>query len=144
MTTGFRLRRSQGLAGEGGFKAACKSRCKVATPDKHDLEVRVGQKESADPIPVCYCFDISVTDLRKSITAAGETDIPAMITAQIRAGHCACEVKNPQGSCRLGNVSKALNQIRFEAASTTLYSDFRYSISSRFSWSVSFKPSRLS
>lgn len=35
------------------------------------------------------------------------------------AGHCACEVKNPQGSCCLGNVSKALNQIRFEAASTS-------------------------
>ena len=79
--------------------------------DKRDLEVRVGLKESDDPIPVCYCFDITEEDLRKSISATGETDIPAMITAEVRAGHCACEVKNPQGSCCLGNVSNALKGV---------------------------------
>ena len=81
---------------------------------KPDLVVRVGQKETDDPIPVCYCFDISVADLRRDITTAGDTDIPAMVTAEVRAGHCACEVKNPQGSCCLGNVSNAVRQIRSE------------------------------
>jgi len=81
---------------------------------KIDLEVRVGQKEADDPIPICYCFDITVADLRKDITTAGETNIPAMITAEVKAGHCACDVKNPQGSCCLGNVSKAIAQIQFE------------------------------
>jgi len=87
--------------------------------EKRDLEVRVGQKEAHDPIPVCYCFDITVADLRSDITAAGETGIPAMITAEVRAGHCACELKNPQGSCCLGNVSKAVQRIQFEVRSET-------------------------
>jgi Zinc binding domain len=87
---------------------------------KPDLEVRVGQKEADDPMPVCYCFGISVADLRKDIMAAGETNIPAMITAEVRAGHCACEVKNPQGSCCLGNVSKSVQRIQTEVHAETV------------------------
>jgi hypothetical protein len=75
--------------------------------DKHDLTVRVGQKETEDPITLCYCFDFTVADLR-----AQGASIPATITAEIKAGHCACEVKNPQGSCCLGNVSRALKRIQ--------------------------------
>lgn len=73
---------------------------------KRDLLVRVGLKESSDPIPICYCFDLTVSDLRTRI------DVAAMISAEVRAGHCACEVKNPQGSCCLGNVSAALARLR--------------------------------
>lgn len=82
--------------------------------EKQDLVVRVGQKESNDPIPVCYCFDITVADLRRDLGAAGETVIPEMIASEVRAGHCACEVKNPQGSCCLGNVSRAVDRILSE------------------------------
>lgn len=71
---------------------------------KPDLQVRVGQKEREDPVPVCYCFDFTLADLRREIAVAGRTEIPALITAEIKAGHCACEVRNPQGSCCLGNV----------------------------------------
>lgn len=84
---------------------------------KSDVVVRVGQKESEDPIPVCYCFDFSVGDLRKDIATRGDTDIPTQITAEVRAGHCACEVKNPQGSCCLGNVWSAVKRIRSEISS---------------------------
>lgn len=87
--------------------------------EKRDLEVRVGQKESDDPIPICYCFDITEADLRGGITSTGETDIPAMIAAEVRAGHCACEVKNPQGSCCLGNVSNAVKRIQSRVGATT-------------------------
>lgn len=87
--------------------------------EKRDLRVRVGQKESEDPIPVCYCFDITMADLRKQLTLAGETDIPAMIAAEVKAGHCACEVRNPQGSCCLGNVSNAVKRIRSAAGVAT-------------------------
>lgn len=74
--------------------------------NKRGLEVRVGQKESGDPIPVCYCFDITVSDLEKQIVATGKTDLPAMISAEVEAGHCACEIRNPQGACCLGRVMK--------------------------------------
>ena len=74
--------------------------------DKGDLAVRVGQKETEDPIPLCYCFDFSLADLRTR-----GADIPALITAEVEAGHCACEVRNPQGFCCLGNLSRALKGI---------------------------------
>ena len=79
---------------------------------KHDLVVRVGRKESEDPIPVCYCFDFTMADLRRDIAAGGETEIPETITAEIAAGRCACEVKNPEGSCCLGNVWSAIKRMR--------------------------------
>lgn len=85
---------------------------------KRDLGVRVGQKELDDPIPICYCFDIAEADLRKDISRAGETDIPAMIRAEVRVGHCACEVKNPQGSCCLGNVSRAVKRLQSRIGAT--------------------------
>jgi len=88
--------------------------------EKRDLQVRVGLKESDDPVPVCYCFDITLAELRKDIATTGRTGIPEMIAAEVRAGHCACEVKNPQGSCCLGNVSKALKSIQSELGAATV------------------------
>ncbi|HSS44660.1 MAG TPA: (2Fe-2S)-binding protein [Thermoanaerobaculia bacterium] len=81
---------------------------------KSDLTVRVGQKETQDPIPVCYCFDFSVADLRRDLAARGKTEIPAIIATNVKAGHCACEVKNPQGTCCLGNVSRAVKGLQSE------------------------------
>jgi hypothetical protein len=75
---------------------------------KHDLRTRVGLKERDDPVPICYCFDVTEADLRNEIATRGSTAVPAMIAAEVRAGHCACEVRNPQGSCCLGNVSGAV------------------------------------
>ena len=81
---------------------------------KHDLSIRVGLKETESPIPVCYCFGLTVADLRNDIASRGVTDVLASITAEVRAGHCACEVKNPEGSCCLGNVSRAITEIETE------------------------------
>lgn len=87
--------------------------------DKSDLEVRVGQKESEGPIPVCYCFGFTLEDLRRDLTTRGETEIPVVIANEIKAGHCACEVKNPQGSCCLGNVSRAIQRVRDDLVERT-------------------------
>jgi CopZ-like zinc binding protein len=78
---------------------------------KSDVRVRVGQKETGDPIPLCYCFDVSVADLRRQVAAEGKTDMPASVAAEVRAGHCACEVRNPQGSCCLGALTTAVERL---------------------------------
>ena len=78
---------------------------------KGDLRARVGLKELEDPIPVCYCFDFTVADLRREITAQGTTAIPTMVEAEVRAGHCACEVRNPQGTCCLGRLTEAVKRL---------------------------------
>lgn len=36
--------------------------------------------------------------------------IPQRITAEVKAGNCACEIRNSQGSCCLGNVTAAVNR----------------------------------
>lgn len=45
---------------------------------------------------VCYCFEYTVGEIQDD--ASLDTPlIPAAIAAEVRAGNCACEVKNPAG-----------------------------------------------
>ncbi|GAC1701155.1 MAG: copper chaperone Copz family protein [Candidatus Acidiferrum sp.] len=75
---------------------------------REDLLVRVGTKEKADPIPVCYCFGFTRKDIHDEIAVIGQSTIADRITAEIRAGNCACEVKNPSGKCCLGDVARVV------------------------------------
>lgn len=79
---------------------------------KPDVKVRVGLKETEDPIPLCYCFDYSRADIRREVEGKGSTDIPGRIKAEVKAGYCACEVKNPTGGCCLGEVTRAVREAR--------------------------------
>ena len=81
---------------------------------KSDLRTRVGQKETEDPVPICYCFDVTMADLRKDFATRGGSNARAMVAAEIRAGHCACEVRNPQGVCCLASLSRAEELVRSE------------------------------
>jgi alkylmercury lyase len=69
-----------------------------------DLLVRVGAKETADPIPVCYCFGFTRKNIQGELVERGRSTIVEEITREVRAGNCACEVKNPSGKCCLGSV----------------------------------------
>ena len=71
-----------------------------------DLWVRVGVKEKSDPIPVCYCFGFARHDIWEEIRQTGTSTIADRITAEVKAGTCACEVKNPSGKCCLGTVRR--------------------------------------
>lgn len=82
------------------------------TLEKSDLRVRVGLKERADPVPVCYCFGFTERMLLEEIRATGETTIPQRVAAEMKADHCACETRNPQGSCCFGNVKAAAKRAR--------------------------------
>jgi hypothetical protein len=73
---------------------------------REDLLVRVGAKEKGDPIPVCYCFGFTRKDIRDEITETGHSTVAERITAEVKAGNCACEVKNPSGKCCLGDVTR--------------------------------------
>jgi hypothetical protein len=67
-----------------------------------DVRVPVFQKDPRAEVPVCYCFgytreDLSAPDSAKSASRD--------IAARVKQGLCACEIRNPQGSCCLGNVA---------------------------------------
>lgn len=68
----------------------------------------VYQKEPDAPnVLVCYCFHHTVGEV---LAAPNPATIVADITAGIQAGQCACDLRNPQGSCCLGNVRALIQQ----------------------------------
>ena len=78
---------------------------------KSASRVRVGLKETRDPVPLCYCLGFERADVRREIAQAGHCAIPARIIAKVRAGRTACEVRNPAGACCLGEVNRAVQEI---------------------------------
>lgn len=69
----------------------------------------VYQKQSdVSTMLVCYCFQHHVADVRAASTGE-QASILADIAAGIQANQCACDVRNPQGSCCLGNVRALLH-----------------------------------
>ncbi len=59
-------------------------------------------KECAEPHAtgrdrlVCYCFGYTVGEIQDD-AVSGANSVPAAIASEVRAGNCACEVKNPSG-----------------------------------------------
>ncbi len=83
------------------------SNTQAPTFHRGDLLVRVGLKEKHDPIPVCYCFGVSRRDIEDEVQRSGKSTMAERIKAEVKAGNCACEVKNPSGKCCLGDVVRA-------------------------------------
>jgi hypothetical protein len=71
-----------------------------------DLLIRVGAKEESEPIPVCYCFGFTRKDIENEIEETGGSAVADRISAEVKAGRCACEMKNPSGKCCLGDVTR--------------------------------------
>ncbi len=72
---------------------------------------RVYQKEpEAKNVFICYCFRHTVGDLH---SASQEERIAIVddINTGINAGQCACDLRNPQGSCCLGNVRTMIKRL---------------------------------
>lgn len=65
---------------------------------------RVYQKEpDSDEVLICYCFRHKAGEVRAA-SPESRAAILDDINAGIDAGQCACDLRNPQGSCCLGNV----------------------------------------
>ena len=79
-----------------------------------DLRIRVGLKEKDDPIPLCYCFGFSEEDVREEIRAQGRTTISYRIKSLVKDGMCACEERNPSGTCCLGDVARVVERLTQE------------------------------
>jgi hypothetical protein len=70
-----------------------------------DVLVPVFQKGPEGRRTVCYCFDLSEDAVRREVEGTGVSASAERIKSLVRDGRCACEVRNPQGSCCLGNVA---------------------------------------
>lgn len=117
------LLRPAALARLGGssFRFCPTPECRVAyfgeaeIFHREDVAVPVFQKEPAGDRIVCHCFGIRESEIRQELEASGRSTASERVAALVHAGRCACELRNPQGTCCLGNlavVTKALSAAR--------------------------------
>ena len=72
-----------------------------------DLRERVYQKHpDEDDTIVCYCFRHTVGDILLDLAGSKSVTVAASINQGIQKGQCACDIRNPQGNCCLGNVNQ--------------------------------------
>ncbi len=77
------------------------------------LRELVHQKHlTSDDVPVCYCFRHTPGSIRREFLETGTVTVIERITEGIQSGKCACDIRNPQGSCCLGNVRAVVKQAR--------------------------------
>lgn len=84
----------------------------------HQVRERVYQKEpGTDDVLICYCFQHTPGDIRQYIAQSTQATLITDINAGIQMGQCACDWRNPQGNCCLGNVRQFIKKL--ETATTT-------------------------
>jgi hypothetical protein len=65
-----------------------------------DVAVALADKQPGPPRLVCYCFGY-VEALPAVANGGAEPEVLGAIRAHVKAGQCACDVKNPSGRCCL-------------------------------------------
>jgi hypothetical protein len=74
---------------------------------------RVFQKEpGAHDTFICYCFGHTVGSIHQEIIETGQSTVIEDINIGIADGQCACDWRNPQGTCCLGNVRNLVIDIQ--------------------------------
>jgi hypothetical protein len=115
--------------GPGEYRFCADSECAVVyfsdaqSFGRDDLTVAVFQKEPPGHRTVCYCFDVDEADLRHEAATAALGSASARITQHVKEGRCACELRNPQGSCCLGNISVVTDALQTASRESVEASD---------------------
>ena len=73
-----------------------------------DIRVPVWQKQPFGARMVCYCFGENEGDMRREPWPSQAVE---RVRGHIRAGRCACAVRNPRGTCCLGDVIAAVKRV---------------------------------
>jgi len=81
-----------------------------------DIRVPVWQKLPPGRRVVCYCFGESEASIRAEFDLTGRSKAVQRIREHITAGRCACEVRNPRGTCCLGDVMAAVKRVESQLA----------------------------
>jgi bacterioferritin-associated ferredoxin len=81
---------------------------------REDLAVPVFQKEPAGDRTVCYCFGITESEIRREVAEHGQSTASERVGVLVKMDRCACELRNPQGSCCLGNIAAVMRALLAE------------------------------
>ncbi len=83
----------------------------IQTITVDQIRERIYQKEpDSDDVFLCYCFRYTVGSV-KTASAERHLEIIEDINTGIKAGQCACDLRNPQGSCCLGNIRTLIRSL---------------------------------
>jgi hypothetical protein len=77
-----------------------------------DIRVPVWQKEPFGRRMICYCFGENEADVWAEIERTGRSEAPQRLRALIAGGRCACDLRNPRGTCCLGDVVQAVAEVK--------------------------------
>jgi hypothetical protein len=88
------------------------------TMGETDLRELIHQKHpNDDDVYVCYCFRHTPGSIRAELSKTGQSTVVETVTRGTQTDQCACEIRNPQGSCCLGNVRAAVKRATGELES---------------------------
>lgn len=76
-----------------------------------DVLVPVYQKEPHGRRTVCYCFDVTEDRILREFEEGGASPSAQRVRALVRENRCACELRNPQGGCCLGNIAALMRSV---------------------------------
>jgi len=60
----------------------------------------------------CYCFGHSEARIIEEVQASGISGLVDFVEEQVKAGNCACEVRNPSGKCCLQDLIALVKRTR--------------------------------
>ena len=69
-----------------------------------DLRFLPAFKSESPEALVCYCFLHARSEIESELRHDGISTLADRIAVKVKAGECACEVRNPSGRCCLGEV----------------------------------------
>lgn len=76
-----------------------------------NVRVAVWQKQPAGHRRICYCFDENEASMLRELIETGRCHAVQRVRDHITADRCACEVRNPRGTCCLGDLMKAVARL---------------------------------
>lgn len=76
-----------------------------------DVRVKVFAKDKGNDVNVCYCFEWTRGRIRDELNQTGKSTASLQIAKEVKAGRCACDIKNPKGECCLGDINTFVKQV---------------------------------
>ena len=79
-----------------------------------NINAKVFSKDGGEDVNVCYCFEWKRGRIKDEIVRTGKSTASLQIAREVKAGTCACDVKNPKGECCLGDINTVAKQMPSE------------------------------
>lgn len=77
-----------------------------------DLKVKVFAKDTGGDVNVCYCYDWTRDGIKNELAETGQSTASREIAEKVRDSLCECDIKNPKGTCCLGDVNRVVREAK--------------------------------